>query len=203
MGELVLWAALCWEELSMEEEVTHVDADEDVRLMMARLTPDSLGLEATTDVTVAKEREMLQERMSLAPDSLVLRTCLVVATTVAAIVEAIIHKITILKTIILRTIIPHLQDSPSRGVSVTTISPSETGMETSTERAGELTTLAEPGATLMGDVLMVNHPQDSLTIPGHIKPVITMENKKYLILFQNSVDFVMLTCYSFLCLMNL
>merc|ERR1712107_516408 len=156
MGELVLWAALCWEELSMEEEVTHVDADEDVRLMMARLTPDSLGLEATTDVTVAKEREMLQERMSLAPDSLVLRTCLVVATTVAAIVEVIIHKttilkITILKTIILRTIIPHLQDSPSRGVSVTTISPSETGMETSTERAGELTTLAEPGATLMED----------------------------------------------------
>merc|ERR1712107_954932 len=157
MGELVLWAALCWEELSMEEEVTHVDADEDVRLMMARLTPDSLGLEATTDVTVAKEREMLQERMSLTPDSLVLRTCLVVATTVAAIVEVIIHKITILritilktiilkitilKTIILRTIIPHLQDSPSRGVSVTTISPSETGMETSTERAGELTTLA-------------------------------------------------------------
>merc|ERR1712107_846291 len=181
MGELVLWAALCWEELSMEEEVTHVDADEDVRLMMARLTPDSLGLEATTDVTVAKEREMLQERMSLAPDSLVLITCLVVATTVAAIVE----------------------DSPSRGVSVTTISPSETGMETSMERAGELTTLAEPGATLMEDVLMVNHPQDSLTIPGHIKPVITMENKKYLILFQNSVDFVMLTCYSFLCLMNL
>merc|ERR1712107_451897 len=144
MGELVLWAALCWEELSMEEEVTHVDADEDVRLMMARLTPDSLGLEATTDVTVAKEIEMLQERMSLAPDSLVLRTCLVVATTVAAIVEVIIHKITILritilktiilkitilKTIILRTIIPHLQDSPSRGVSVTTISPSETGMD--------------------------------------------------------------------------
>merc|ERR1712107_669957 len=103
MGELVLWAALCWEELSMEDEVTHVDADEDVRLMMARLTPDSLGLEATTDVTVAKEGEM-----RLAPDSLVLRTCLVVATTVAAIVE----------------------DSPSRGVSVTTISPSETGMET-------------------------------------------------------------------------
>jgi len=202
----------------MEEEVTHVDADEDVRLMMARLTPDSLGLEATTDVTVEEEREMLQERMSLAPDSLVLRTCLVVATTVAAIVEVIIHKITILritilkttilritilKITILRTIIPHLQDSPSRGVSVTTISPSETGMETSTERAGELTTLAEPGATLMEDVLMVNHPQDSLTIPGHIKPVITMENKKYLILFQNSVDFVMLTCYSFLCLMNL
>merc|ERR1712227_205902 len=149
--ELVWWAALCWEELSMEEEVTHVDADEDVRLMMARLTPDSL----------------------------VLRTCWVVATTVAAIVE----------------------DSLSRGVSVTTISPSETGMETSMEHAGELTTLAEPGATLMEDVLMVNHPQDSLTIPGHIKPVITMENKKYLILFQNSVDFVMLTCYSFLCLM--
>jgi len=197
----------------MEEEVTHVDADEDVRLMMARLTPDSLGLEATTDVTVEEEREMLQERMSLAPDSLVLRTCWVVATTVAAIVEVIIPKITILKITILkitilkitilRTIIPHLQDSPSRGVSVTTISPSETGMETSTERAGELTTLAEPGATLMEDVLMVNHPQDSLTIPGHIKPVITMENKKYLILFQNSVDFVMLTCYSFLCLMNL
>merc|ERR1712107_956721 len=46
-----------------------------------------------------------------------------------------------------------------------------------TERARELTTLAEPGATLMEDVLMVNHPQDSLTIPGHIKPVITMENK--------------------------
>jgi len=186
----------------MEEEVTHVDADEDVRLMMARLTPDSLGLEATTDVTVEEEREMLQERMSLAPDSLVSRTCWVVATTVAAIVEVIIPKITILRTIILkitilkittlkitilkittlkittlRTIIPHLQDSPSRGVSVTTISPSETGMATSTERAGELTTLAEPGATLMEDVLMVNHPQDSLTIPGHIKPVITMENK--------------------------
>ena len=181
----------------MEEEVTHVDADEDVRLMMARLTPDSLGLEATTDVTVEEEREMLQERMSLAPDSLVLRTCWVVATTVAAIVEVIIPKITILRITILkttilkitilkittlkittlRTIIPHLQDSPSRGVSVTTISPSETGMATSTERAGELTTLAEPGATLMEDVLMVNHPQDSLTIPGHIKPVITMENK--------------------------
>jgi len=191
----------------MEEEVTHVDADEDVRLMMARLTPDSLGLEATTDVTVEEEREMLQERMSLAPDSLVLRTCWVVATTVAAIVEVIILKITILRITILRitipritilkitilkitilkitilkittlrTIIPHLQDSPSRGVSATTISPSETGMETSTERAGELTTLAEPGATLMEDVLMVNHPQDSLTIPGHIKPVITMENK--------------------------
>merc|ERR1712227_263521 len=169
--ELVWWAALCWEELSMEEEVTHVDADEDVRLMTA----------------------------SLAPDSLVLRTCWVVATTVAAIVEVIILKITILKITILRTIIPHLQDSLSRGVSVTTISPS--GMETSMEHAGELTTLAEPGATLMEDVLMVNHPQDSLTIPGHIKPVITMENKKYLILFQNSVDFVMLTCYSFLCLM--
>merc|ERR1712107_133443 len=149
MGELVWWAALCWEELSMEEEVTHVDADEDVRLMMARLTPDSLGLEATT-VTVEEEREMLQERMSLAPDSLVLRTCWVVATTVAAIVEVIIPKITIL-----RTIIPHLQDSLSRGVSVTTISPSETGMETSMEHAGELTTLAEPGATLMEDVLMV------------------------------------------------
>ena len=171
----------------MVEEVTHVDADEDVRLMMARLTPDSLGLEATTDVTVEEEREMLQERMSLAPDSLVSRTCWVVATTVAAIVEVIIPKITIHKTTMLRitilkittlrTIIPHLQDSPSRGVSVTTISPSETGMETSTERAGELTTLAEPGATLMEDVLMVNHPQDSLTIPGHIKPVITMENK--------------------------
>merc|ERR1711868_74672 len=139
---------------------------------------------------------MLQERMSLAPDSLVLRTCWVVATTVAAIVEVIIPKITILritilkttilKITILRTIIPHLQDSLSRGVSVTTISPSETGMETSMEHAGELTTLAEPGATLMEDVLMVNHPQDSLTIPGHIKPVITMENKKYLILFQNS-----------------
>merc|ERR1712209_220594 len=118
----------------------------------------------------------------------------VVATTVAAIVEVIILKITILritilritipritilkitilkitilKITILRTIIPHLQDSPSRGVSVTTISPSETGMATSTERAGELTTLAEPGSTLMEDVLMVNHPQDSLTIPGHIK----------------------------------
>merc|ERR1719471_652111 len=100
----------------MVEEVTHVDADEDVRLMMARLTPDSLGLEATTDVTVEEEREMLQERMSPAPDSLVLRTCWVVATTVAAIVEVIIPKITILKITILkittlRTIIPHLQDS--------------------------------------------------------------------------------------------
>merc|ERR1712227_315087 len=156
--ELVWWAALCWEELSMEEEVTHVDADEDVRLMMARLTPDSLGLEATTGVTVEEEREMLQERMSLAPDFLVSRTCWVVATTVAAIVEVIIPKITTLKITTLRTIIPHLQDSPSRGVSATTISPSETGMETSTERAGELTTLAEPGATLMEDVLMVNHP---------------------------------------------
>merc|ERR1712113_835528 len=175
--ELVWWAALCWAELSMVEEVTHVDADEDVRLMMVRLTPDSLGLEATMDVTVEEEREMLQERMSLAPDSLVSRTCWVVATTVAAIVEVIIHKITILRITILkttilrittlkittlRTIIPHLQDSPSRGVSATTISPSETGMETSTERAGELTTLAEPGATLMEDVLTVNHPQDSL-----------------------------------------
>merc|ERR1719245_706801 len=157
---------------------------------MARLTPDSLGLEATTDVTVEEEREMLQERMSPAPDSLVSRTCWVVATTVAAIVEVIIHKITTL-----RTIIPHLQDSLSRGVSVTTISPSETGMATSTERAGELTTLAEPGATLMEDVLMVNHPQDSLTIPGHIKPVITMENKNILYSFKTlSVDFVMLTC---------
>merc|ERR1712113_1139841 len=196
------------EELSMVEEVTHVDADEDVRLMMVRLTPDSLGLEATMDVTVEEEREMLQERMSLAPDSLVLRTCWVVATTVAAIVEVIIPKITILRITILktttlkitilkittlRTIIPHLQDSPSRGVSVTTISPSETGMETSTERAGELTTLAEPGATLMEDVLMVNHPQDSLTIPGHIKLVITMENKNILYSFKTlSVDFVML-----------
>merc|ERR1712111_251305 len=104
----------------------------------------------------------------------------VVATTVAAIVEVIIPKITILRITTLRTIIPHLQDSLSRGVSVTTISPSETGMETSTERAGELTTLAEPGATPMEDVLMVNHPQDSLTIPGHIKPVITMENKNIL-----------------------
>merc|ERR1712029_539979 len=184
-SELVWWAALCWAALSMVEEVTHVDADEDVRVMMARLTPDSLGWEATTDVTVEEEREMLQERMSPAPDSLVSRTCWVVATTVAAIVEVIILRITILRITILRitilritiprTIIPHLQDSPSRGVSVTTISPSETGMETSTERAEELTTLAEPGATLMEDVLMVNHPQDSLTIPGHIKPVITME----------------------------
>merc|ERR1719471_1560650 len=147
----------------MVEEVTHVDADEDVRLMMARLTPDSLGLEATTDVTVEEEREMLQVRMSPAPDSLVLRTCWVVATTVAAIVEVIIPKITILKITILKitilkitilkTIIPHLQDSLSRGVSATTISPSETGMATSTERAEELTTLAEPGATLMEDVL--------------------------------------------------
>merc|ERR1712107_920695 len=119
---------------------------------MARLTQDSSGLETTTDVTVEEEREMLQERMSLAPDSLVSRTCWVVATTVAAIVEVIIPKITILKTTILRitipritilktiilkittlrTIIPHLQDSPSRGVSATIISPSETGMETST-----------------------------------------------------------------------
>merc|ERR1712107_77019 len=113
------------------------------------------GFGSNNGCNCGKRKRDAPGEMSLAPDSLVLRTCLVVATTVAAIVE----------------------DSPSRGVSVTTISPSETGMETSTERAGELTTLAEPGATLMEDVLMVNHPQDSLTIPGHIKPVITMENK--------------------------